>query len=141
MIFVLVAGCGSDELSCGEGLDPHIVTGLSGVLDDGTPAVEVQLRVPMDCSVLDTTWMFWDDANETVTLGEAPTSGTLDRQDVEAGDFIIAFSELNLGVRLDYPDGVVGPEIGLAWFSAGVDLAHVDCSGAEEALACQVRAP
>lgn len=137
----LVTGCsGPADPSCGEGLDPVVVTGLNGVLDDVTPAVEVQLRVPETCRVLDSTWMFWEEPS-TVRLGEPPSDGRLSRRDVTVGDDVIFFRSENVGVRLEYTGEEVGPELALVWFTAGEDLAVVDCAASGESLACAVRAP
>jgi hypothetical protein len=139
ILALLLAACGPSLPVCGEGLDPTVVTGLNGVLEDGTPAVEVQLRVPADCTRLDTAWMFWDEASQTVNLGEEPTSGTLDRENVDVGDDVIYFSEIALGVRLHYPDGVVGPNVAFEWFAPSATLATVDCAREEETLSCALR--
>ncbi len=139
---VCVAGCsGPAARVCGEGLDPVVVTGLNGILDEVTPAVEVQLRVPETCDVLDTTWMFWDEATGAVRLGEAPTSGTLSRASVDVDVDLIFFRDRNLGVRLEYPSVELGPQVSMVWFTAAEDLARVDCAGQGEALTCAVGAP
>jgi hypothetical protein len=136
-----VAGCSGPSSVCGEGTDPVTVTGLSGTLDDGTPAVEIELLAPESCDVLDTTWMLWNESTTSVSLGEEPTSGTLHRAGVEADERTIFFRDLNLGVRLEYPDDVVGPMLSLTWYSTTVDLAFVDCASVDALLACTVRAP
>jgi hypothetical protein len=108
------------------------------VLDD-VVRCQIQLRQPMDCMIIDTTWMFWNEATTSVTLEEAPTSGTLDRSAIQAGEDIIAWNGLNLGVRLDYPGTEIGPEVSLVWFSSGVDIGFVDCAADVDALSCTVR--
>lgn len=139
IVLGLAAGCsGPPSPVCGGGLAPTVVTGLNGLLD-GVPVVEVQLRVPETCAVLDTTWMFWDDEATTVRLGDAPTQGTLERGGVTVGDEVIFFRDSNVGVRLEYPEAELGPELGLVWFTAGEDLVVVQCSGSEATLSCAVR--
>ncbi len=135
---LLLAACsGPPALLCGQGQDPVIVTGLAGRLD-GEPVVEVQLVVPDTCEVLGEAWMFWDEDSDTVTLGEEPTSGTLEGAGVDTDATLIFFRDLNLGVRLDYPGGEVGSELTLTWFSGEEDLATVSCAGADGVLACEV---
>jgi hypothetical protein len=136
-----LAGCTPAETTCGMGTDPVIVTGLSGALEGVTPSVEIQLRQPDTCAVIDTLWMFWDDPTSTLSIGEAPTEGTLRGAGVESDEYVIFFREHNLGVRLEYPDDVVGPQLSLVWFSNDVDLTAVDCAHEGDFLACTVRAP
>ena len=136
-------GCADEPLSCGEGTDPVIVTALSGYLDDDVPAVEVQLRVPETCEVLDTRWMLWQEETETVTLADySELEGLLDRDGVDAGEDVIGFAGADVYVNLIYPEpGVQAPEVTLTWSCAGTTLATVDCAASAEALECSVRAP
>lgn len=139
----LLSGCADEPLSCGEGTYPVIVTSLSGYLDDVVPAVEVQLRVPETCEVLDTRWMLWQEETETVTLADyADLEGTLHGGGVETGDDVIGFTNADVYVNLIYPEpGVQAPEVTLTWSFAGTTLATVDCAANGEALECSVRAP
>lgn len=117
-----------------------VVTGLNGILDEVTPSVEVQLRVPETCEVLDTTWMFWDEPGGA-RLGEPPSMGTLSRMGVDVDEDLIFFRDANVGVRLEYPAMEIGPELSLVWFTAGEDLARVDCAAQGEALVCATVTP
>ncbi len=131
-------GCsGPPEPICGEGEDPVIITGLVGTID-GEPVVEVQLVVPDTCEVRGETWMFWDEETDTVTLGSEPTSGDLLGDGIETDPRLIFFRNLNLGVRLEYPDDEVSDEVTLAWFSEATDLAAVHCAEAAGTLECDV---
>lgn len=133
----VLAGCsGPPAPVCGEGVDPVIVTGLAGRLDGDAPVVEVQLLVPESCDVLDETWMIWDEATDSVTLGDEPTSGNLVGAGVETDPSVIFFRDLNLGVRLDYPGEAVSDELTLTWFTASTDLVAVHCVRSGEALEC-----
>ncbi len=136
----LAAGCTSSavDLCDGEGTDPVVVTGLSGVIDGATPAVEIVELIPATCEERASVWMFWDDSASVVWLGPEPTGGLLSRDDLDVTDEAIFFRSFNVGVRLDYAGGTVGPDVALAWFSTGTDLATVDCS-ATPALTCAVR--
>src|SRR5688572_13882767 len=99
LALVLLCGCSDPaDLTCGAGTAPQIVTGLNGVIDDTTPAVEIQLRVPETCEVLDTSWTFWNESTDMATVGEEPTSGSLDRGGVDVGDESIYFRAQNVGV-------------------------------------------
>jgi hypothetical protein len=138
LVLALASGCGPTPLVCGEGEDPVVVTGLSGTID-GTPAVEIQARVPMDCTVVGATWMFWNESDDSVSLSDPPEDGVLERDGIDAGDRTIVFTELDLGLRLDYPGEDVAPELALVWFAAGMDLETVDCTASADALACEVR--
>jgi len=140
---VAVAGCADEPLTCGEGTDPVIVTSLSGYLDEVVPAVELQLRVPETCEVLDTRWMLWQEEAETVTLADyADLEGTLHGGGVETGENVIGFTNSDVYVSLVYPEpGVQAPEVTLNWSFAGTTLATVDCAAAGQALECSVRAP
>lgn len=135
-----LSGCASYDPTCGEGTDPVIVTGLSGIIDT-TTALEIELRVPETCEVVARTWTFWDESADTATLAPEPPEGRLHRADIDVGDDIIVFRDSGLGVRLDYPNGMVGPELTLTWFAEGMDLSSVDCDGTSGALECTVRAP
>ena len=138
LFFIALAGCASPGVSvCGEGEGVSVGTGLRGVIDD-TPAVEIVLRDRTSCALVDTHWMLWDDEAEVVTLTEEPT-GTLDTSAATVGDRTILFNMRNLGVRLEFPgDAGAASELGLVWFSAGTDLARVDCAGVDRALACEL---
>jgi len=140
---LLLAGCADEPLRCGEGTDPVIVTSLSGYLDEVVPAVELQLRVPETCEVLDTRWMLWQEETETVTLADyADLEGTLHGGGVETGDDVIGFTNSDVYVNLVYPEpGVQAPEVTLTWSFAGTTLATVDCAAAGQALECSVLAP
>lgn len=138
LALAFASGCGTPALSCGEGEDPVVVTGLSGTID-GTPSIEIQLRVPMDCEVRDVRWTFWDEANDVATVGDPPTEGVLERDGIEAGDRTIVFRDLGLAVRLEYPGEEPAPELALVWFASGEDLAAVDCTSDPETLLCEVR--
>lgn len=143
LALVALAGCTQGPLTCGEGEEPVIVTALSGYLEDVVPAVELQLRVPETCEVLDTRWMLWDEETDTVTLAEyAELEGTLHRGGVDVGDDVIGFPNSDVYVELLYPEpGVQAPELTLKWSFAGTTLATVDCAADGEQLECGVRAP
>lgn len=134
----VVGGCTSEVGAlCGEGLDPVVVTGLSGTLD-GAPAVEVLLRVPDTCESVDRTWMFWDDGAETISFGPEPT-GILMRGEVEAGeeDRRIFFRDVNVGVRLDYPGDQPASSVEFVWFANGADLTSASCRTEASTLVCE----
>lgn len=131
--FVL-AGC-NEQVLCGDGINDHTITGLSGTLEDGTLAVEVLLREP-SCARLDSTWMFFDAETEALEIGEEPTSGTLDRSGLAVEDRSIFFERANIGVRLEYSGADIGPDLALVWFFADTDLFRVACSGSEASLEC-----
>ncbi|MEZ4338370.1 MAG: hypothetical protein R3B82_17245 [Sandaracinaceae bacterium] len=132
-----LASCGaSGPVVCGDSPDPVVVTGLNGVLDGSRLAVEIVQLIPATCEETDQrVWMLFEDPGAVVTLGPEP-SGVLMRGGVEVTDETIFFRDRNVGVRLEYPDGVVGPELRLVWFSAGTDLAAVSCTA--EPFACAV---
>lgn len=136
----VLAGCsGPPEPICGEGSDPVILTGLAGRLDGDAPVVEVQLVVPETCEVLGETWMTWDENTDTVTLGDEPTEGDLIGAGVETDPTVIFFRDLNLGVRLEYPEeGVASDQLTLTWFSEATDLAIVSCAAQGETLECAI---
>lgn len=137
---LVLAGCTGHSTVCGEGQDPVIVTGLSGLLD-GTPVVEIELVTPETCEVIDRTWMFWDESAQTATLGDAPSEGLINRGGITADDRTIVFGATGLAVELVYPDDMVASTLTLTWVASGVDLSSVDCDGTSGALACTVRAP
>lgn len=132
---IMCLGCaGPGPGVCGEGTDPVVVTGLNGVLDGATLAVEIAALVPATCEESEErVWMLFDDP--VLTLGPEP-SGILMRGGVEVTDETIFFRDRNVGVRLEYPGGVVGPVLRLVWFSTGTDLAAVQCTAAP--LACAI---
>lgn len=133
---LLFAACaGPREPVCGEGEDPVILTGLSGLID-GEPVVEVQLVVPETCEILGETWMYWDEATDTVTLGDEPTEGRLEGEGVETDPETIFFRSLNLGVRLEYAGDPPSDDLTLTWFSMDEDLAVVRCVEAGGTLEC-----
>lgn len=123
--------------TCGEGTAPVTVTGLTGVLDESTPIVEVIHRVPETCEVLQRTWMFWDDEAGTVSLGPEPTEGTVSREGLDVADLSVFFRDYNVGVRLEYPGDEAQSALTLVWFSMGEDLATIDCDGPP--LSCALR--
>jgi len=135
-----LAACGSDPglVACDEGAgeEPVVVTGLSGLLDGSTPAIEIVQLVPETCEETDRVWMLFEDPGAMVTIGPEP-SGILRRGEVEVTDTTIFFRALNVGVRLEYPDGTVAPTLRLVWFTSGMDLATVDCTTAP--LECVVQ--
>lgn len=126
-----LASCGDGPglVACDEaaGTEPVVVTGLSGLLDGSTPAIEIVQLAPETCEETDRVWMLFEDPGAMITLGPEP-SGVLRRGEVEVTDTTIFFRALNVGVRLEYPDGVVGPAVRMVWFTAGMDLATVDCT-------------
>jgi len=122
---------------CGDGARPVVATGLSGLLDETMPAVEVVRLVGERCEPAGSTWMFFDDAASAVTLGPEPTSGVLGRDGVDVTDETIFFRAYNVGVRLEYTDSSHG-QLALVWFSMGANLSTVDCS-ADPELACAIR--
>ncbi|MBX3276183.1 MAG: hypothetical protein KF729_38375 [Sandaracinaceae bacterium] len=126
---VAVLGCASPGPgACGPSTDPVVVTGLSGVLDGTRLAVEIVELIPATCRETDQrVWMLFEDPGAVVTLGPEPT-GILSRARVEATDETIFFRDLNVGVRLEYPDAVIGPAVRFAWFSTGTELAAVRCT-------------
>jgi hypothetical protein len=88
LVFVLLAGCASDT-TCGEGTDPVVVSGLSGVLEpSGQLAIEVLAEVPETCEVVDRLWLVLDETDDTVAVVDAPDGLSLDRSFVRpvAGD-------------------------------------------------------
>ena len=129
VIAPLLAACGGPvAAACGEGTDPVVVTGLNGLLDGTRPAVEIVQLIPETCEETDQrVWMLFEDPGAMVTLGPEP-SGVLMRGGVEVSDESIFFRDLNVGVRLEYPGGVIGNQLQLVWFSVGSDLATVDCT-------------
>ncbi|MFK7987393.1 MAG: hypothetical protein AB8I08_15335 [Sandaracinaceae bacterium] len=136
-LLLLTLGCAGEEGAlCGEGLDPVVVTGLSGTVE-GVPSVEVLLRVPDTCTSVDRTWMFWEDSTETVMFGDEPT-GVLMRGEVDAGDADrrIFFRDVNVGVRLDYPDDIESPTVEFVWFANGMDLGSAPCRDDAGMLVC-----
>lgn len=134
----LLASCGASGTDvCGDSPDPVVVTGLNGVLDGDRLAIEIVQLIPSTCEETDQrVWMLFEDPGAMVTLGPEP-SGTLMRGGVEVTDDTIFFRDRNVGVRLVYPDGVVGPELRLVWFSAGTDLAAVSCTASPFACALE----
>lgn len=138
-------GCSNDVAPvCGEGLDPVVVTGLSGYFD-GAPTLEVQLRVPETCEVVDGRWLLWDDDGQTPTIFDAsgPGDGSLTRDGITVGDETILYDTHGINVRLEYPEpGVQSDALSLVWFqTTAEDIATVDCEGIDDALECVVRAP
>lgn len=133
----MLASCGSSgPVICGDSPEPVVVTGLNGVLDGTSLAVEIVQLIPSTCEETDQrVWMLFDDPGAVVTLGPEP-SGVLMRGGVEVTDETIFFRDRNVGVRLEYPDGVVGPTLRLVWFTSGTDLAAVACTA--EPFACAV---
>ena len=140
VFFLALSACSGPSVDlCDEiGTDPLIVTGLSGVIDGTTPAVEVVELIPETCEERASVWMFWDDAGSRVSIGPAPSDGVLSRENLDVTDETIFFRDFNVGVRLHYAGGRVGSELALAWFSTGADLATVDCS-AVDSFACAIR--
>lgn len=143
LTIALTACTNTGDPVCGEGADPVIVTGLNGYLDEITPAVEVQLRVPETCEVLDTLWMVWDAEAESVTLVETPDAEKIERRDVEVDDLLLYFTRENLAVRLVYPEeGVQARELQLVWYTPpDAEHAVFDCAAPANALECTVREP
>lgn len=137
---LLLASCGGGPalVACDEGAgsDPVVVTGLSGLLDGSTPVIEIVQLVPETCEETDRVWMLFEDPGAMITLGPEPT-GVLRRGEVEVTDTTIFFRSLNVGVRLEYPDDVVGSTVRLVWFTSGMDLATVDCTASP--LECAVQ--
>ena len=106
------------------------------MLDGTSLAIEVVQLIPETCEETgERVWMRFEDPGAMITLGPEPT-GTLMRGGVDVEDMTIFFRSHNVGVRLEYPGGVVGPELRFVWFSAGVDLAVVECVA--EPFACAV---
>lgn len=138
---LLLAGCAPADPGCGNVTEPYIVTGLNGLLNGTQPAVEIELRAADTCDVITTTWMFWDDATQSATLGDPPTDGTLGRQNIEAADDYIVFHDAGLAVHLEYPGGSIGPTVKLTWMGSGRDLSSVDCDGTSGTLMCSVTSP
>lgn len=133
---LFVVGCSHEtEGLCGDGLEPVVVTGLNGTID-AVPSVEVMARVPETCEVTARTWMFWDDASETVSFGDEPSEGTLERGEVTVEDDGVFFREVGVGVRLRYPGDVLGPSVDFVWTASGRELARARCESESEALRC-----
>lgn len=138
-LLFLWSGCASPTPSlCGSGADPIVVTGLNGVIDATIPAVEIVQLIPETCEERESTWMFWDDATSTASLGPEPTSGVLGRENIDVTDEAVFFRTFNVGVRLEYADSS-RQQLRLVWFSTGPDLASVDCAAAP-VLSCTVEA-
>lgn len=138
-------GCSNDTGPvCGEGVDPVIVTGLNGYYE-GAPALEVQLRVPETCTVIDRRWLLWDDASQAPTIfgASGPGDSKLLREGVTVGNETILYDTHGINVRLEYPEpGVQSDELSLVWFeSSAEDIAAVDCAAVDGPLECIVRAP
>lgn len=131
-----LAAC-SNDTACGEGSDPVVVTGLNGTLEGGRAAVEILYRVPETCEVVDRTWMFFDDATQTVSMGEEPTDAVLSRRFVTVEDRLIYFDGFAVGVELEYPGEEPAGEVDFRWFT-GMDetLATVACAGDGATLIC-----
>lgn len=131
-----------DPPSCGDGTDPVIVTGLNGYLDRLTPAVEIQLRVPETCEVLDELWMVWEEDEESVVLVDVPDAELIERRDLVIEEDLILFTRDDLAVRLDYPTQGQQRELTLTWYTPPEPVhTIVDCVGEGESLACSVRTP
>lgn len=127
---------------CGEGTDAVIVTALNGYLDEATPAVEIQLRVPETCEVQDSLWMVWDEASDGVMLHDAPDAGGITREGVEVDDRLVFFRRENLAVRLAYPTEAPSRELTFTWYTPPEpEYASVRCSAEGDTLECSVEAP
>ncbi len=142
MLAALVLGVGLGSCggtvpgACGEATEPVVVTGLNGVLDGTRLAIELVQLIPSTCEETDQrVWMIFEDPGAVVTLGPEPM-GTLRRGGVEVDGMTIFFRDQNVGVRLEYPGDVVGPDLRLVWFSTGTDLATVACVASP--FACRV---
>jgi hypothetical protein len=142
---IALASCTSplDESPvCGEGTEAVIVTALNGYLDDVTPLVEIQLRVPATCEVQDGVWMVWDEESEGVVLVDTPEGDEIVRQGVQVDDALIFFERENIAVRLDYPTDAPSRELTLTWYTPPMrEYAVVHCAADGEALACSVQDP
>ena len=139
-LLLFSASCGGEAPRCGEGSAPQVVTGLSGVLSGtSTIAVEIVLRSSETCASLDRQWLLWDDAEARLEVGEEPT-GVLSRDnvDVDDGDRLIFFSDLGVGVRLEYPDEEIGSSLDLVIFAATDELGRARCEAMGEALTCSI---
>lgn len=139
IVALLLMGCGESVTpACGEDMEsrePVMATGLSGMLDGTQPAVEVVRLDPQTCEETRRVWMLFEDPGAMVTLGPEP-DGILQRGEVEVTDESIFFPPANVGVRLEYPDGVIAPELDLVWFSVGEDLRTVRCDATP--FACEL---
>lgn len=137
MLAVLLGACGDPVPSaCGEGTDPVLVTSLNGALDGTRLAVEIVQLIPETCEETDQRmWMAFEDPGAMVTLGVEPT-GLLMRGGVEVDGMTLFFRDQNVGLRLEYPGDVVGPNVRFVWFSTGMTLATVDCTASP--FACEV---
>jgi hypothetical protein len=135
LVFVLLAGCASDT-TCGEGTDPVVVSGLSGVLEpSGQLAIEVLAEVPETCEVVDRLWLVLDETDDTVAVVDAPDGLSLDRSFVRpvAGDpTALTLLGRDLTVRfLEEPGAVV------VVFAAVEELARVRCTATVSGLTCR----
>ena len=138
---LVLAAC-SNETSVPSPHRPEVVTGFNGVLEGGGPALEVQLRVPETCEILDARWIFFDDPTQRLSIGDEPADGRLLRDRVQVEDREVFFTDFAVSARLAYPDDVVGSELTLTWSTATGDaLGDVTCVGADGTLTCTLAEP